>query len=435
MTEVAPLLCTAFQVTSSNIDRRKVKRVPTARPPDRMRCFALRRRCGCALALLAASMMAASTVEARQNATVANAPTAIFAGVGYLASLSGVPKLFPYTWQIDSLAELSGDGLSRRFFRSLEKAGVHLSSDLAPRPGIAFALAFDGETTLRERLANHGRVVVEISAQLLAYDFSEQQVLAAFPVFIDRVDIIPDAMVTGYETRMRDTLFQLVTSEDRPSLLSLAAASYSRLRVRDGLPCKIQVEQVTLDSSVRRIRVGHFEDDSAVGRKLSDLFVRSWITATQYPLLPSGRTHVVGNTMALRFSDGRTVELKIPAPDYVIVLDSARTRRQTVASSVAGRTDAVGAFVTFSVQEPLSHTTIASASFKEVLADKVPALQTTVDEWPAAQGVFESLFVGFANAVRQGDTKWFSQHAVSSNGSQAGVQFHTWLSSKCALSH
>lgn len=231
-----------------------------------------------------------------------------------------------------------------------------------------------------------------------------------------------------------ESLFKLVTSDEHPSLLDLAAASYARLDTRAGLPCRIEVTGITLDSSVKRIRLGHFGSDSAVGSQLASLFVRSWITVTHYPLLPSARTDVVNGKMALRFADGSMVELKVPDPDYVIRLDSARMRRKTVATSVAGRTDAVGAFVDFSVVEPLNHTTIATAEYKDVLADVVPAIQTSIDEWLAAEAAFESLFLGFANAVRTGDNQWFDQHAVSPDGQQAGAQFHTWLASKCALS-
>lgn len=381
------------------------------------------------IAILLITLPAKATLS--QSATVP-----VFAGVAYLSSLSDAPKLFPYAWVIDSMARARGMSLDDRLFRILEKSGVRLSRELAIRSGSAVALAFDGESVLRERIANRSRRVIQISAQLIVFDFREQQVRASFPVSFERVEIAPDGDDKVYEVGLRDSLFELVTSVERPSLIGLAANAYSLMRVLDGLPCKIQVGGVSLDSSVVRITSIHDLLSSAeTESQLSTMFAREWITTTNYPLLPSARSHAVNGKMAGQFSDGRIFDLKIPDPDYVIRLDSARTRRKTVSTSASGRADAVGAYVTFSVVEPLTGAIVASATMKDVLADKVPALQETVDEWPAAKGVFESLFDGFGVAVRKGDNKWFGDHAVSGNGQQAGMQFHTWLTSKCALSH
>jgi hypothetical protein len=368
-------------------------------------------------------------------AAQATAAEPVFAGVAYLANASDAPKLFPFSWAIDSLAKRNGTTLDDRFFRALEKSGVHLSRELAARQGVAFALAFDEETASRDRIANRSRLLVTIGAQLVAFDFKEQLALASFPVSVERIEIVPDQAGAAFFTAVRDTLFRLVTSDDR-SLLKLAADSYRRLKVRDGLPCKIQTQGATLDSSAARVGNGRFPGNATeVSRQLSDIFARTWITVTNYPLLPSQQSQAVNGKMAGQFSDGRIFNLKVPDPDYLIVLDSAATRRKTVGSSAAGRTDAVGAYMQFTVLEPLTKTRVASGTFKDVIVDQVPALQTEIDEWIPARGAFESLFAGFSSAVRTGDTKWFTEHAVSPSAAQAGPQFHTWLTSKCALSH
>jgi hypothetical protein len=360
----------------------------------------------------------------------------VFSGVAYLAPLSDAARLFPYAWAIDSLARQRGSTLDQLFFHALEANGITLSRDLAPRPGVAIALAFDEESTSRDEIAGHARLLVTVGAQLIAYDFKEQRALTAFPISVERVEVVPARASADFDNSVRDTLYRLVAGEAGGSMLALAARAYSRLRARDALPCRLQVGVGPLDSSVTRLANARFPGDSnAMGRRLRTMFERTWITVTNYPLLPSAPTHAVNGQMAGQFADGRIFNLTVPDPDYVINLDSATTRRRTVGSTAAERADAVGAYMRFTVVEPETKATVASGRFKDALIDRVPTLQGEVDEMPSASAAFESLFAGFAAAVRDGNLGWFNAHAVSPADVQAGLQFHHWISSQCALVH
>ncbi|MES1196607.1 MAG: hypothetical protein ABUL58_06655, partial [Steroidobacter sp.] len=121
-----------------------------------------------------------------------------FGGFAFLGDFNARSKLYPYTSAIvaadTAIPSQLDRGLNARlqdfsnasFSLELNKLGS-LRPDAASAIAVAFAL--DRETVSVERIAGQYKLLIELSAQALFFDFKEKSVLASFPVTIQYIDL------------------------------------------------------------------------------------------------------------------------------------------------------------------------------------------------------------------------------------------------------
>jgi len=123
-------------------------------------------------------------------------PTAYFAGVAFTGNHSDIATEFPHLSRVIDAA--TNHRISTQI-REQWQTKPHPINLLFGQLGdtqdaersTALALAIDRETTSIERIGNVYKVRLEISMQLLFFDFKEKQVLGGFPVILDYIDATP----------------------------------------------------------------------------------------------------------------------------------------------------------------------------------------------------------------------------------------------------
>ena len=107
-----------------------------------------------------------------------------------------------------------------------------------------------------------------------------------------------------------------------------------------------------------------------------------------------------------RFADGVVYDLRIPEPDYRIVVQVDDFREKTLSQTAGFRQQLYGAFFHVTADEPLSGTVYFDQSLRQGTTKAIPASQDVVD---SASAYYETLLAGFssfANAAQGGASAW-----------------------------
>lgn len=340
--------------------------------------------------VLIALTLATSTAHAGTHSSVQ------FAGIAYTGDALAASTTLKFT--DEALRSIGLPEANARILRALHEqppANFDLRSDgLAALNGsgtsLAVAVAIDRETVTSERIAGEYKLLVELAAQALFFDFSERQVLFAQPVTLRYIDRLPqrptDEQIQHIVTRLllggaEGSLPKVFASELEP--LSLPAPSSRRIQLTDvriggALASKPLVQEV---------------DTTTIGHEFSKVFS----STLRLPMLPYRSGQAIGGAMAARFADGTVYNLKIPDPDYRITLELSDFRDKVLSQTSSTREQLYGAFFTVRVDEPMSARAYFDQPLRVGATKSIPASQDEVDDWAA---YYETMLTGFAELAR-----------------------------------
>lgn len=269
------------------------------------------------------------------------------------------------------------------------------------------AAALDRELVSIEAIGGQYKLLIEVALQALFFDFRERQVIASFPITLQRIDVRDtrpspdeiDAIVAG--------LLGGNAATDLPQVL---AKTLSNSRLPNASVRRLQVGRVTLSEASRaKLPAAHWETllPPTLAHELSKVVAANAGVA----LLPPAAGQAIGGAMAARFADGKVYQLKIPEPDYVINLTVDALKEGVIGETPAMKTWLFGAFFTISVREPVSGKVYFDQPLRKGASKIVPASQDEIDLWSAR---YETLLAGLdafagAGAGRADSETWLGE--------------------------
>lgn len=332
-----------------------------------------------------------------------------FAGLAFTGAAADAPESLPVASRI-----LHADGLLQAntlLSRQLANTTMpHLElrmGELATLDGTgsatAMALALDREATVVEEIANQHKLLVELSAQLLFFDYRDMQVRLAYPVTVQHVDVL-DHPPTPAEI---EAAYRGMVHGTGPASLSGASqAALGRLSLPDSSALRMQLVRVAVaaDADVPATLAA-----LAQGGTLGHEFTKLLSSTLGMGLLPHQSGQAVGGTMAARFADGRVFTLKVPEPDYALELEVQGFRQKTLQQTAAMRQDLLGAYFRLRALEPLSGKVYLDHGFRHGATKTLPASQAQFDLDAARYETLLSGLAMFAAAAGGGDGEWLRQ--------------------------
>jgi hypothetical protein len=116
--------------------------------------------------------------------------------------------------------------------------------------------------------------------------------------------------------------------------------------------------------------------------------------------------------MAARFADGSVFDLKIPDPDYSIALRLDGLKKVVASTTATADVYVYGAFITFTVVEPLSGRRYFDRQVKLGATKTIFKNSPLVRDWPAYAAVIDQLFDEFSKAISGPDVDWGRSHIL-----------------------
>lgn len=369
-------------------------------------------------------------------ASAASGENVYFAGVAFSANAADVSKEFPHLSRVlDSATNARVNAALRQRIR--ENPGApklifdQLGSIKDSSRSTALALALDGESTSIERIGDVFKSRLEISAQLLFFDFKEKQILGGFPIIVDYIDTgsqPPDDNDIDRQFRA------MVLGEDgRHSLLDEFVSALASASVPTPASRHLRVTSVTLGpKALSYLHQAMPNADPEVVRGQIAREFGKYLSANQrLAILPYASSQALGGSMAARFIEGDAYQLKIPEADYAISLKVAGFKKIE-----QGRTDTsigyiYGAFVDLAVTEPMSGTVYFSQSIKQGASQTVPVTQSAMDDWANAYDTLRLLFNNFTLAISNPDSRWVTSSMPHETGVKSQLNSLKGLVQSC----
>jgi hypothetical protein len=348
--------------------------------------------------------------------------TVAWAGVSYFASAEDIEGRYPIISRIEAEASARGSNWDRDavpIAREFAPATIQLSTELNPSSGSALMLVFTSERLEKTRIADGAwKQTFGVSGSLILVQAESRQIITAVPVSLYLIRSTRNEMSPGETDQWLTSEFDL----SNPSgVFQQFFAQLERIPTGPSLGrCSVQVSQVTFaDESLAEVPISLAADWSSTWSEMiaSELSL-AWARASPLVTLPPFTTRAVDGEMPARFSDGRVFNLKIPEPDYLLVVEGVRVAEAPYGSSASGTSRVFGSWGRVSMIEPLSGRVLVNAPLAEALVRRISATSSVNQERLPELSVVESLrsmINGGVTALFGSDRSWFRDRRIDSS--------------------
>jgi hypothetical protein len=353
-------------------------------------------------------------------ATSAQGASVTLAGLAYSGDSKSIAARFPYTKRLEAAQTAAGKPFNKLIAEAVAKAkpanfDMNLTA-LQELKGqdqvVVVALVITGETVSAERFGNVAKLLTQVRAQAMFFDFKSQTVLRAYPFSFTHLDVI-DRMPTQDEMNKR---FEAVYfgEQGKAGIFDRFTAAINKATIPTTVPRFVQVAKVNIGSEAMDILPKDLKSTNEVAQTwAADLFGESLSNKTGVSMLPYSKGYAVGNVMAMRIADGDVFMLKLPEPDYTITLDVPRFKKIKSGEAAAGTSYIYGAYTNIKIQEPTSGKSYMDADFKNGEVKLVPASQDTLDDFPAYYDALKGLFVKLSDNLAGNKSDWLKSASAN----------------------
>lgn len=364
-----------------------------------------------------------------------NKPNVYWAGFAFAGAQSDRQETIPRS---SAVIEAGGvEVLNRQLSSALENQPplqLNLIADqLAQLDGstsaTVLAAALDRELVSIEPIAGQYKVLVEVALQALFFDFRERQVVAAYPLTLQRIDLMdyrPD------EDEINAIVAGLIYGRSSTDLPQVFAQTLANAQLPNASVRRLQVGVVTLSEAVRQ-KLSDPAREASLRATLAHELSKTLSATTGIGLLPPAAGEAIGGAMAARFADGKVYQLKIPEADYVISLQVDALKNGVINETAAMKQMLFGAFFSVSVREPFSGKVFFEQPLRKGATKVVPVTQAQVDQWSASYETLLSGFDAFAGAAagRAGHRAWLDEQKPGGRPLQQQTQALQELIKSC----
>lgn len=360
---------------------------------------------------------------------------AYWAGFAYTADQSAVKASTPRTAAVlearglPALNKALWARLSAQKPTQLELIDQPLAMLDGTTSATVLAAALDRELISVEPIGNQYKVLVEVALQALFFDFRERQVVASYPITLQRID------VQDYRPDSDDVdaiIADLLYGNAATSLPQVLATTLNPAKLPDASVRRLQVGEVTL-SDAARAKLPDPALEPVLRATLAHELSKAVSSNTGIGLLPPATGQAIGGAMAARFADGKVYQLKIPEADYVIKFKLDAMKHGVINETPAVKTMLFGAFFNVSVVEPFSGKVFFDQPLRKGATKVVPVTQWQVDQWSAS---YETVLAGLdafagAAAKRADSRAWLDEQKPGGKPLQQQTQALQELIKSC----
>jgi len=340
------------------------------------------------------------------------AAEAAFAGFAYAGDLQSATARFPYSRALD--AHQAG-GLNAEVRNAVANVKPdHFS--LIPRIGdlngrdqaVAVAMVLTSETASTERYGAAYKLLVQLRAQVMFFDFKSKTVLRAYPISFAYIDVLGAPPTPAQIGDRVAAVYRGIGG--KAGLIQRFADTLQHATIPTNVPRFVQVTSVAVGDEARA-QFPEYLRGPAGDTWIADAFGEALSARLGMPILPYAKGYAIGAVMALTVDDSTVFNLTLPKPDYEFSVDIAKLRKVLYSEQAAGKSWIYGALANVQLVEPLSDTAYLRSGFKNGEVKVVPASQATTDDFPAFEDAMRGLFAKLSRAVAGEESPWLASSA------------------------
>ena len=376
-----------------------------------------------ALSLLSVIIVVASLL-APASAIAAEPLKVYFAGFAFASDNAHIQKEFPYTNEL--LQEKDGDvvrlkkALDDRL-DSIHNPGISLQGNDKlgnSKSGDAVSLAFavDWENVSTEQLGNDTKIVVDLHAQILVFDFTEKKLIGAFPI---RMQVIDSQPGKPSHEHILELFRNIYYGDAENNIFDQFVERMNKVSIKQAYHNRIGVTSVILEDKAKNTLKEAKDskaDETAFKSFAARVFSESLSNNQSVAVLPySQGGQVIGGAMKLRFSNLDVYQLEIPEPDYYITLVIRGFKKVKADESSTETAWAYGSYAHVKIELPESPKPYMDTDFKYAVSKTVPVRLTDLDDWTDYQESLMAMFDNITKQISAQDSSWIGKWATGNN--------------------
>ncbi|OHX13570.1 hypothetical protein BI347_08610 [Chromobacterium sphagni] len=342
-----------------------------------------------------------------------DAATVTFAGLSYSGDSKSIPARFPYSLLLEKTLATQGKPLNQQLAAKLAQDKPQhfelnrngLTTLKGQDQAVVATLLITGETVSKERFDGVAKLMTQVRAQAMFFDFKNMTVLRAYPFSFTYLDLVDhDPSPQEMQQRFASLYYG---DQGKPGIIQRFADIMRDASIPEHVPRFLQVAKVNIGDEARKALPAELTRIPGTAEAwAADLFAENLSSKTGVPLLPYSKGYAIGNVMSMRISDGEVFMLKLPEADYSIALDIPKFRRIKSGEASAGSSYIYGAYAHVNIQEPVSGKSYLDADFKNGEVKLVPASQDNIDDYPAYHDAIKGLFAKLADNLAGNRSDW-----------------------------
>ena len=320
------------------------------------------------------------------------------AGFAFRGDFNQIKKNYPFVYNLSEEKLANGQGLLDKALcdrlKNVPLKNAHFIEGAFSKlsdGALTLACCLDNEMITVEENEKGYKIVIDLGAQLLLFDYASFKLIACYPFTIELIDFS--------ETKPSDKVFKdriralLLTDKYKMNLFGECAELLKNVQLQKFYGGSIKVTDVVIEDRALPFlperfssNISNFENFVAQG------FGKFLSKNQSVSILPYTKGYAIGNKMALRFSNAKVYQLQIPEPQFAVKLTIRGFKKVMTDKRAAGSCWVYGSYTHISILQPLLGKTYLDEKVKNGVTKIIPAMQKTVEDWPVFQESLMMLF-------------------------------------------
>ena len=336
-----------------------------------------------------------------------------YAGLSFIGNHADNQKSYPYSYRLAEAKNEKGIPVLEQLLvdrvKQVQRSDLDfIINDLGnyqSGDSVSIALAIDWENVATEQIGGLYKLVLDIHAQVLIFDYGKQKVVGSYPIAVQIRDVSQNQPTDEKIEGLFKTLFY--GNDKNVNILDVFSARIQTVSIKKSYGQYLRVTGVNIDDKARPF----FPDDGLdFERSFSGLLAQSFgkflSTNQGVSMLPYSKGEALGNKMAMRFANGDIFNLEIPSTDFGINLTLRGFKKGSVGKTNSKEAFAYGSYMRIKLEQPDFGKVYFDKPIRNVAVKEVPITQTEVDDWAAFQESLFALFDKFSKEINDTDKKW-----------------------------
>ena len=331
-----------------------------------------------------------------------------FAGFAFRGDHAHISKNYPITLAISEEKRADQRGVLHAALgdkvKNLKlKNGQIVIGELANRGdgSLTLACAIDTELVSIEEHDDGFKLVIDLGAQVLLFDYGQMRVVASYPIMVELIDYLPEKPDEDLITsRIRDLL---LTDKYGANLFDDFSEVLENVEIKQSYGNAMKVTDVIVEEKAFTHLPSQFKEDTANFQTFVAQSFGKFISKNQgVSILPYTKGSDIGSKMALTFSNQDIYELVIPPPDFAVELTIRGFKKVCKEEKASGSCWVYGAYTNINITQPAPGKVYLDEKIKNAVSKVIPKSQKTHEDWPSYQN---SLMVLFNNITKEFSTE------------------------------
>lgn len=353
-----------------------------------------------------------------------------YAGFAFMGNSADVEKNYPVSYKLSQemdqkgLYKLQDELLKKILAIKSEKYTITTDlGDLNSGSAVSLAFALDWENVSIEQISDIRKIVIDLHGQLLAFDFKEKKIIAAFPV---AVQLIHSEQCTdnskvkwSYEPLIRKMFYD----SDYVNIFDEVVKKLSQIEIKEKYGHRIKVIDVVFEEEALKTINEQNINSSTTKVFIAGNFAKYLSTNQGISVLPYTVGQAIGGKMAARFANGEVYNLEVPVPDYNVIITLRKFQKAEFDRTSAEIGFVFGSYFNIKVVQPELNKVYMDAKLRGTLTKTVPISQTSFDDWTIYQESVFRFFDDFTSQITNPTNNWLKD-ASSMDSSVIKKQFN-----------